>query len=135
VDALKGEHPCLNNPELARQIVRLWTTANPPSSQEESDTWAKNSLGLSVTEKFWGKNGKDNYGKPRLEYMQKLEKMTDEELEKESDQKMWLSAFANNNPRSDFHWHVDLIYDEWYARGKGHRYGEIHTALTKRLGH
>lgn len=62
--------------------------------------------------------GKDNYGKPKSEYLARLAAMTDAELYKESTSKIWLSAYANNNPRSDFHWHADAIYDEWESRGK-----------------
>jgi hypothetical protein len=61
--------------------------------------------------------GKDNYGKPKSEYLDEISNMTNEELHKETRKKIWLSAYANNNPRSDYHWHVDALYEEWGRRG------------------
>lgn len=69
-------------------------------------------------------NRVDNYGKPRIEYVQKVHGMTDEELLKETEHKIWLSAFANNNPRSDYHWHVDVCYSECQYRNKPEIYSK-----------
>lgn len=66
--------------------------------------------------------GKDNYGKPKSEYLAKLGSMTEYELLKETENKIWLSAFASNNPRSDYHWHADACYDEWKKRGQTDKY-------------
>lgn len=60
--------------------------------------------------------GNDNYGKPRQEYVDKIAALSDSELQDECRHKIWLSAYANNNPRSDFHWHVDALYDECIKR-------------------
>ena len=69
--------------------------------------------------------GKDNYGKPKSDYIARIATMTDAELLKEGEQKIWLSAYANNNnPRSDYHWHADAIYDECTKRGKPEIYSE-----------
>jgi len=57
--------------------------------------------------------GNDNYGKFKQNYIDKISKMTDEELYAETRSKIWLSAYASNNRRSDYHWHVDALYDEW----------------------
>lgn len=54
--------------------------------------------------------GKDNFGKPCQEYADKIMAMTDEQLSRETESKIWLSAYANNNPRSDYHWHSDVCY-------------------------
>ena len=62
--------------------------------------------------------GVDNYGKPRSEYLTNLGSMTDAELQKECELKIWLSAYAANNRRSDYHWHVDACFDECVARVK-----------------
>lgn len=62
--------------------------------------------------------GKDNYGHPKTDYVAQIEAMTDGELLEEAEKKIWLSAFAGNNPRSDFHWQVDVIYDECSIRNK-----------------
>ena len=63
--------------------------------------------------------GKDNYGKPRIEYFDKVVAMDNAALEKETEKKIWLSAFAANNRRSDYHWHVDILYPECQKRDKG----------------
>lgn len=57
--------------------------------------------------------GNDNYGRPRRAYVNKLQKMSKAELSEETEQMIWLSAFAGNNPRSDYHWQCDACYDEW----------------------
>jgi hypothetical protein len=62
--------------------------------------------------------GLDNDRRPKSEYLQKVVGMTDEALGKECESKIWLSAYANNNPRSDFHWHSDALWDECQHRGK-----------------
>jgi hypothetical protein len=61
-------------------------------------------------------SGKDNYGKPKQEYVDRIAAMTDAELEKETERKIWLSAYAGNNPRSDYHWHSDACYVECEKR-------------------
>lgn len=68
---------------------------------------------------FTGKyNGLDNHKKPKRAYLEKVVNMTDEELLKECVSKIWLSAFANNNPKSDYHWHCDCCYDECQRRNR-----------------
>lgn len=64
----------------------------------------------------------DNYGKPRQLYFDKISAMKDEELYQETRNMIWLSAFASNNPRSDYHWKADATYDEWQRRGKPEGY-------------
>lgn len=76
---------------------------------------------------------RDNYGKPRTDYYDKLAGMTDAELYEETKSKIWLSGYANNNPRSDYHWHVDAIYDEWSKRGKVEQYGKAHKEVVASL--
>jgi hypothetical protein len=72
--------------------------------------------------------GKDNYGKPKQEYLIKLAAQTDEQLYDSSKQMIWLSAYANNNPRSDYHWQCDACYDECVKRGKVEIYERAHKA-------
>lgn len=66
--------------------------------------------------------GKDNYGKPKSEYIDRLKAMTEADLFKETESKIWLSAYAANNPRSDYHWHADACNNEWESRGKPEEY-------------
>lgn len=75
--------------------------------------------------------GKDNYGKPRSEYLTNLMSMSDEKLFDETKHKIWLSAYANNNPRSDYHWHAQACYNEWVHRGKEGRYSVAFEAAQK----
>lgn len=60
----------------------------------------------------------DNYGKPTSDYVAKLEAMDDDELVKEASDRCWLSAYASNNPRSDYHWQTDALYAEAKRREK-----------------
>lgn len=73
----------------------------------------------------------DNSGKPRSEYIDRLKAMTDEELRAETNRKIWLSAYASNNQRSDYHWQCDATYDECGRRGKPNIYVEEHTKLVE----
>lgn len=67
----------------------------------------------------------DNSGNPTSAYTAKIEAMDDDALVAEASDKCWLSAFASNNPRSDYHWQTGALYAEaakrrkpWlYARG------------------
>jgi len=72
--------------------------------------------------------GNDNYGKPKAEYLAKIAAMDDAKLFDESKSKIWLSAYAGNNPRSDYHWHVDAIYAEWGRRNKIEEYDRAYKA-------
>lgn len=63
-------------------------------------------------------NGVDNYKNPKTNYLKKIISMDDDQLLKECKDKIWLSAYAGNNPRSDYHWHCDACYDEFERRGK-----------------
>jgi hypothetical protein len=56
------------------------------------------------------------------------------ELMQETESKIWLSAYANNNPRSDYHWHVDACYDELMLRtGSDLVYGECYKNVIESL--
>lgn len=63
-------------------------------------------------------SGKDNYGKLREIYVHRLFAMTDSQLEEECEKVIWLSAYANNNPKSDYHWQADACYDVARSRDK-----------------
>lgn len=62
--------------------------------------------------------GKDSDGKPRQRFADKLAAASSEEFLKIAEQAIWLSAYANNNPRSDFHWQADACWDEAHRRGQ-----------------
>lgn len=72
--------------------------------------------------------GNDNYGKPRQDYVSNLEKLSDEELLFQTEQDIWLSAYAANNPRSDYHWQATACYHEWQCRAKPEQYQKAYDA-------
>ena len=68
--------------------------------------------------------GTDNEGKPRQEFADRLASATDEGFINIAEERIWLSAYANNNPRSDYHWQADACYDEAKRRGKPELYDQ-----------
>lgn len=66
--------------------------------------------------------GRDNYGEPKFLYLAKLWWKSDKDLLAATEQMIWLSAYASNNPRSDYHWQADACYDEWVRRDKADQY-------------
>lgn len=66
------------------------------------------------------------------EYVAKLAAMTDEQLFTEAEQYIWLSAYADNNPRSAYHWMCDATYDEAQRRGKTDIYSRAHKKASSR---
>ena len=70
--------------------------------------------------------GNDNYGRPKRLYIDKLAGLDDKKLYDECEQKIWLSAYASNNPRSDYHWQADACYDEAVRRGKPEIYKQAY---------
>lgn len=80
---------------------------------------------------------KDNnsYGHPRSEYLDALQQMDDAKLQGECKNKVWLSAYANNNPRSDYHWQADACYDECVRRGKVELYQRGWDAAYSEAGY
>jgi len=66
--------------------------------------------------------GNDNRGKPRQDYAVKIAEMDETAFVQEAEQKIWLSAYANNNPRSDYHWMADACHAEAQRRGKPELY-------------
>lgn len=78
-------------------------------------------------------SGKDNYGKPKSEYIERIAAMDHDALFEETKQKIWLSAYAGNNPRSDYHWHVDVVYDEWTHRGDTDQYSKAYKAVERQI--
>ncbi len=69
---------------------------------------------------------------PKSEYLDKIAEMDDEALYKETKSKIWLSAYASNNERSDYHWQADVCYDEWSFREKGIEYQRAWEEVSQR---
>jgi len=66
--------------------------------------------------------GYDNYKKPRQNFADAIAALTDNEFVERATHVIWLSAFANNNPRSDYHWQADACLDEAGRRRKPELY-------------
>lgn len=75
--------------------------------------------------------GTDNDGRPKREFLERLKAMGGGELRAKASELIWLSAYASNNPRSDFHWQCDAVYDECSRRGKTEIYAEEHRKLVE----
>jgi hypothetical protein len=69
------------------------------------------------------------------EYIEKLKNMTDDELVNEVEQKVWLSAYANNNPRSIYHKECDATSEECFSRRKPWLYSKGFNAAYESAGH
>jgi len=74
--------------------------------------------------------GKNNYGKPKQDFADELAAASDEEYLKIAEEYIWLSAWAANNRRSDYHWMCDATYDEAKRRGKPELYGQAHKMAS-----
>jgi len=75
--------------------------------------------------------GIDNNGCLKTDFLQKLVDSTDEQLKQECEHYIWLSAYASNNPRSDYHYQCDACYDECQRRGKGEIYNKAHKYVSQ----
>ncbi len=77
--------------------------------------------------------GVDNYGNPKQLYVDNLALMNDEALFKETEQKIWLSAYASNNHRSDYHWQCDSCYNECKRRSKPEIYSQAYDKARRTM--
>jgi hypothetical protein len=68
----------------------------------------------------------DTAPEKQTEYRAKLAAMTDTELYQECGSKIRLSAYANNNPTSRFHWQCDACCDESERRDDKTIYSRAH---------
>jgi len=74
----------------------------------------------------------DNAPEKKEAYKLELQAMDDKQLYGECRKKIWLSAYASNNPVSCHHWRCDYCYDECARRGKAAEiYGKAHKDEMK----
>jgi hypothetical protein len=73
----------------------------------------------------------DNAPEKQAAYKIRIEGLTDDQITAELDMKLWLSAFANNNPISCYHWQTDALYSECERRGKPKLYSRAHAKLMR----
>ena len=74
--------------------------------------------------------GVDNYGRPRQRHADRLATLSDDEFVDVAEKDIWLSAYANNNPRSDYHWMAALCYDEANRRRKPELYTKAYLQAS-----
>lgn len=87
--------------------------------------------------KMWDSMGvrySPNQQREIAEFKAKLPTMTEDELRKAADQYIWLSAYANNNPRSAYHPMCDATHDECKRRGRVDIYKDAHATLVRQAG-
>ncbi len=78
----------------------------------------------------------DNAPEKKEAYKLKLQSMDNDKLFDETKSKIWLSAYANDNPRSCYHWQCDYTYDEWVRReGNSEQYGKAHKEVMRSEGY
>lgn len=70
-----------------------------------------------------------------VEFIASLEAMTDADLSTATERYIWLSAYANNNPRSAYHPMCDATYAEWQRRGNPEGYSVAHKAAMRSCGY
>jgi len=75
-------------------------------------------------------DGNDNYGNPKINYLRKIILQNNKELEKECESKIWLSAYTNNNVRSDYHWQCDCCYAECRRRNEEIIYNKAYKTIS-----
>lgn len=78
--------------------------------------------------------GNDNYGRPKSEYLAKIAKMTDDELQHETSSNIYMAAFCANNPRADWHWMVDACYEECEKREDKNIYERAYKSIASEYG-
>jgi hypothetical protein len=54
----------------------------------------------------------------QLAFADRIAAMDDDAFLRDAEQIIWLSAYANNNPRSVYHWQVDACWLEAQRRGR-----------------
>jgi hypothetical protein len=74
--------------------------------------------------------GFDNKKRPRQDFADTLALLDDDTFMRRAEALIWLSAYANNNPRSDYHWQADACCDEAVRRGKPELYTEAYDRAS-----
>jgi len=100
---------------------------NNEKVSEKADSSSVDLSGLLST-RF---TGKDNYGKPKMDFVNELLAMNDKELQEKCEQVIWLSAYANNNPQGDYHWQCDACFDVCAKQKKDSIYKRAYNIVVK----
>ncbi len=103
----------------------------PPDARRHFRQGQQETQGYTPQDKY---AGNDNYGKPKDVFIQTVHDADAAALAEMADKYIWLSAYAGNNPRSDYHWQCDAVYDECQRRGRTDIFNDAHTRLTNGAG-
>jgi hypothetical protein len=113
-----------------------------PDQERYWETWNHPNCVKSRHERLWNPDGsprRDRFcspgqeGRPRHLYVEKIEAMTDQELDSETYSMIYQSArCANNRIPPDWDWMCDCCYDEIMRRDRtSDRYGRIHDRVRR----
>jgi hypothetical protein len=75
----------------------------------------------------------DNSAEKQDAFCRGLGVVSDEMLLARAGEIIWLSGYANNNPRSCYHWQADACYDEAQWRGKPEIYKDAYDAVLREV--
>jgi hypothetical protein len=79
-------------------------------------------------------DGVNNYGKPRQAFADRLANANPVEYLQLAEMYIWLSAYADNNPTSDYHWKADACFDEAVRRCDVELYQLAHNRASSHNG-
>lgn len=66
-------------------------------------------------------------------FVKELSELSDDDLFRLCKDFIWFSAYANNNPRSDYHFMCDACYEECKRREKPDIYNRAYTKITRSI--
>lgn len=72
-------------------------------------------------------SGRCNDERPAQGFADKIAALSDEDFVTEAEQCIWLSAYAANNPTSDYHFEASACYYEAQRRGNPGLYQEAYN--------
>jgi hypothetical protein len=79
-------------------------------------------------------SGRSNYSVPAQGFADSIAASDDEQLVQTTEEIIWLSAYADNNPASDYHWQASACYYEAQRRGNAGLYEEAYERARRSAG-
>jgi hypothetical protein len=129
-DAERQKRQRKRKAEREQMLVAALTHITLAETVCEAREIARSALCTKKQEMSLALDGNDNYGKPKQDYADKLVAMDEAAFLKAAEQAIWLSAYASNNPRSDYHWQASACYDEAGRRGRPELYSRAFEAAS-----
>lgn len=78
--------------------------------------------------------GRTNHSVPCQHFADSIGASDDEQFVQTATEIIWLSAYASNNTRSDYHWQASACYYEAQRRGKPELYQQAYDEARKQAG-